>query len=220
MKHKSIRRHNYSKCMNIAYCVLAIVIGFYLSLFYFADILLADINLEKQVNHMFPEYDFIVYDNLYSKPTLKSESTETAEQVILDARCSQFCDISLSETDINTLATLVYLEAGGESYECQKAVASVVLNRMHIYGKSLLEVVYEPGQFTPANLIDSSSPSDSCLDAVNDVLTNGTTLPMYVTFFRGDHYHKWDRSRYIPYCKIDNTYFTYDSFLIDKCEGN
>ncbi len=37
-------------------------------------------------------------------------------------------DVILNEDEINTLATLVNLEAGVESYECQKDVASVVID--------------------------------------------------------------------------------------------
>ena len=61
--------------------------------------------------------------------------------------------IELTDDEIYELATLVYLEAGAESYECQKAVASVVINRMTTQNKSLHSVIYAKNQFSPAYLI-------------------------------------------------------------------
>lgn len=117
--------------------------------------------------------------------------------------------IEMSEDDIYELATLVYLEAGGESFECQQGVASVVINRMTTGGMTLQEVIYQKNQFTPAYLISSSSPSESTLEAVRTVIKDGPTLPEYVTFFRADYYFSW----VTPYTSIDHTYFSYDNRL-------
>ncbi len=61
--------------------------------------------------------------------------------------------ITVSDDDIFLLATVVAMEAGGESYEGQLAVANVVINRMldGYWGNTIKSVVYAPGQFSGAN---------------------------------------------------------------------
>lgn len=120
--------------------------------------------------------------------------------------------VELTEDELYVLATLVYLEAGSESYECQKAVASVILNRMITQDKSLEQVVYASNQFTPACLIPYSDPSESALSAAIEVATTGATLPLYVTYFRADFYHSF--TGVVDYTCIDNTYFSADVNLM------
>lgn len=120
--------------------------------------------------------------------------------------------MKLTEAEIYELATLVWLEAGIESYECQLAVASVVINRMTTSGQTLHEVIYAPHQFTPAYLISSSEPSESTMRATLEVLKNGPTLPEYVTFFRANYFFDWVE----PYINIDHTYFSYDKSLANE----
>ncbi len=122
--------------------------------------------------------------------------------------------VSLTESEATMLAALVTLEAGAESYECQKAVASLVINRMLTSNSSLSDVIYAKNQFSVAGKVATTKPFDSCVKAVNDVLTNGTTLPIYVTFFRAGYYHSWGDQ--VAYCCIDNTYFSYSKALMNK----
>lgn len=122
--------------------------------------------------------------------------------------------LEMSEDDTYELATLVYLESGTESYECQKAIASVVIHRMQNDNLTLQEVIYAKNQFSPAYLVAESEPSESTLAAVQDVLQNGPSIPNYVTFFRADYYHNWSEL-IIPYCVIDHTYFSADTRLMN-----
>lgn len=117
--------------------------------------------------------------------------------------------VTLTDAEKQEFAALVFLEAGGESYACQKGVASVVINRMITGKKTFSQVVYAPNQFTPASRIPYTTPSQSCIDAVNDVLNNGTSLPLYVTYFRANYYFDWCE----PYTSIDRTYFSYSASL-------
>lgn len=50
------------------------------------------------------------------------------------------------------LASIIYCEAGNQSFTGQVAVGSVVLNRManEAYPDTMEEVIYQPGQFCPA----------------------------------------------------------------------
>lgn len=119
--------------------------------------------------------------------------------------------IDLSEKDRETLARLVYLEANIESVECQRAVVSVVINRLNsgYWGDTIDKVVYAKNQFTPARLISSTTPTQKNYEAVDYVLENGVTLPEYVLYFRANYHFSW--KGYNPYISIDRTYFGYMS---------
>lgn len=120
---------------------------------------------------------------------------------------------NLSESDVYELATLVWLESGAQSDECQKAVASVILNRMSTRNVSLQEIIYEDNQFSPAYKISYTVPSEHTLQLVSDVVEYGSTLPEYVTYFRADYYHSWS-DQLIPYCTYDGVYFSADARLM------
>lgn len=124
----------------------------------------------------------------------------------------------MTEDELYELATLVYLEGGVESYECQQAIASVVINRATTSGKSTHDVIYAKHQFTPAKKIKQSEPSESTIKAAKYVAMYGPSIPEYVTFFRADYYFDWG-SPYADYVCIDRTYFTYDSRLKAKLES-
>lgn len=113
-------------------------------------------------------------------------------------------EAELTDEEKRDMAALVYLEAGGENYECQKGVASVILNRMIRYNLSLNEVMYAPNAFSPAAYITSTTPSQSCIDVVNDVLQNGSMFPLEVCAFRADYYHDFGT----PYMNIGPVYFS------------
>ena len=109
-----------------------------------------------------------------------------------------------SEWEIRLMAKLVYLEAGAQSYRCQKAIASVIINRSKKYHRSIYNTIYEPGVFGPAYKVRSTTPSSSCLRAVREVVRNGCTLPRNVVIFRNRHYHTFGRR----YTCIDGVYFS------------
>ncbi len=141
-----------------------------------------------------------------------SDDIGESESIKLDSK-SNYYDITYDEIDM--LSRLVYLEAGGESYECMKGVASVVLNRMTSTGMSLQDVIYAPNQFSPACYIESTSYTDDAYNAVMYVVENGPSLPEYVTFFRADHYHDFGNDIVVPYTCINNTYFSADTRLME-----
>lgn len=115
--------------------------------------------------------------------------------------------IALTDEEKEMFATIIYLEGGSESYECQLAIGSVILNRLmngH-WGNTLADVLYAKNQFTPAYKISSTTPTDKQRQVVEDLLTKGTTLPEYVMYFRAWYYFSWAT----PYTNIDDTYFSY-----------
>ena len=109
------------------------------------------------------------------------------------------------------IAQLVYREANTESLECQKAIVSVLFNRLACgkWGDTIEEVIYYKNAFTPATagLLEGVTPTKTNYEAVDFVLKNGPTLPTYVRYFRANYHHKW--TGYTGYIAIDHTYFGY-----------
>lgn len=153
----------------------------------------------KERKFTYPQEDTYLYED-----TTESSYVETEPKYY-----------ELTDDEIDMLARLVYLEAGGESYECMKGVASVVLNRMTSTGMSLHDVIYAPNQFSPAFYIESTCYTDTVYSAVMDVVENGPSLPTYVTFFRADYYHDFGNDIVVPYTCINNTYFSADTRLME-----
>ncbi len=131
------------------------------------------------------------------------ESTERLEEYMRSLP-DNVLGLTISSEDEYMIASLVYLEAGSGSYQLQKAIASVIFNRMIRYGMTAQQVIHQNGVFSPASRVSSTKPSSSCLMAVREVLEEGTTLPRNVVAFRNGHYHTFGRR----YCCIDGVYFT------------
>lgn len=81
---------------------------------------------------------------------------------------------SISNSDLNLLAKIVYAEARGEVYAGQVAIAAVVLNRMRnsSFPNSISGVIYQPGAFTAVsdgqiNLTPNSTAKKAAQDALN-----------------------------------------------------
>lgn len=110
------------------------------------------------------------------------------------------------------LERLVYHEGNTESIECQKAIASVVFNRLYDehnrFGNSIEEVIYAPGQFTVASYLFEDEPTETNKEAVDWVIWNGPSIDEKIQFFRSKYYFSWVE----PAMNIDNTYFSYGVF--------
>ena len=132
---------------------------------------------------------------------------EVEKEVIVEVEPTYVYNVTPEEREM--LARIVYQEANIESLECQRAVASVVINRWNngYWGDTLEQVIYAESQFSPAYLIPSTTPTNTNYEAVDYVLKNGCTVPEYVLYFRADYHFDWDD--YVPYDDINNTYFGY-----------
>ncbi len=91
--------------------------------------------------------------------------------------------------DSYLLACVVYLEAGGESYDGQLAVANVVLNRVRNGWGSVSSVIYAPGQFGVTSSLGSyvngsKRPSSTAVQAANDALAGSNNIGNYLYFNR------------------------------------
>ena len=89
-----------------------------------------------------------------------------------------------SASELNILAALVQCEAGGECYEGQLAVASVVMNRVRsgAYPNTVTDVIYASGQFSPANSTKMSNLAltgnikASCLQAAQEAINGNCNV--------------------------------------------
>lgn len=151
------------------------------------------------------EYPFVQLANDKYKFNEVEENSEDKSE--MNGTIEPF--VSLTEEEKRDFSALVYLEAGGESYECMKTVASVIVNRMINNDLSLYDVIYATNQFEPAGNIPYTTPSEDAINAVNEIVQNGPCVPRNVTFFRASYYHNWS-DLIQPYTVIDNTYFSYD----------
>ena len=146
----------------------------------------------------------------------KVEIKEIEKEIIVEVAKDPTYTYNITSEEREMLARLVYREANVESLECQMAVVSVVINRWQDgrWGQTLGEVVYSPYQFTPADLLYKTTPTELNYKAVDAVLQNGCTLPSYCMYFRADYgfSNVWDG--YVEYKKIDQTCFGY--FVADK----
>ena len=114
--------------------------------------------------------------------------------------------ITLTHEQLDLLERCVMAEGGGESYECQVAIACVIINRVldDAYPDTVDGVIKQRGQFsTWPSHIERVVPTDEVKQAVREALTEAV-IPEDVLFFRADRYHSWATN----YCRLDNTYFS------------
>lgn len=124
---------------------------------------------------------------------------------------------NITEEERDMLASLCTLEASVCSKDCQRAVVSVIFNRLNsckwnkdVNGDdkiTLYDIVYYPNAFTPAHLIGGVGGTKEAYEAVDYVLKHGSTVPEYVRYFRTSKDFSW--TDYKNYCTIDNVYFGY-----------
>lgn len=97
----------------------------------------------------------------------------------------RYPDIHLTYEEKNLLARMVWVEARGESFEGQQAVAEVVLNRMMAdnFPDTLKGVIYAEGQFRSTQFLDDAEPYQTQYEAVEQALNGPYVLPEDVVFF-------------------------------------
>ena len=98
-----------------------------------------------------PDNDYPVVQLVNNESNFNYSENESKSESEIDDIIEPF--ILLNEEEKRDFSALVYLEAGGESYECMKTVASVIVNRMINNDLSLYDVIYATNQFEPAENI-------------------------------------------------------------------
>lgn len=98
---------------------------------------------------------------------------------------SRYPGIELTAEERQLLARVVWVEARGESFEGQQAVAEVVLNRMVADGfpNTLHSVIYAEGQFRSVPYLEDAEPYQAQYDAIEAALYGPYVLPTDVFYF-------------------------------------
>lgn len=121
-------------------------------------------------------------DEAYLKKKLAEELAMS--QAAANAAWRDISEVSFAEGDRYLLANLIYCEAGGESYEGQLAVGSVVINRVlsSMYPNSVTGVIYQKSQFSPAGsgrlalALSANKATASCYQAADEAMAGVTNV--------------------------------------------
>lgn len=121
-------------------------------------------------------------DEAYLKKKLAEELAMS--QAAANAAWRDISEVSFAEGDRYLLANLIYCEAGGESYEGQLAVGSVVINRVlsSMYPNSVTGVIYQKSQFSPAGsgrlalALTANKATASCYQAADEAMAGVTNV--------------------------------------------
>lgn len=121
-------------------------------------------------------------DEAYLKKKLAEELAMS--QAAANAAWRDISEVSFAEGDRYLLANLIYCEAGGESYDGQLAVGSVVINRVlsSMYPDSVTGVIYQKSQFSPAGsgrlalALTSNKATASCYRAADEAMAGVTNV--------------------------------------------
>ena len=151
------------------------------------------INYEGEPGYVAAEYVKVEFDLDTAESVEAIQAREAAEKEAARAQAAaereatrkqQKEAVLTSASELNILAALVQCEAGGESYEGQLAVASVVMNRVRCgaYPNTITDVIYASGQFSPANstkmsnLALSGNIKASCLQAAQEAINGNCNI--------------------------------------------
>ena len=97
----------------------------------------------------------------------------------------RYPDIQLTDEEIDLLAQMVWVEAQGEEFEGQQAIAEVVLNRLKSedFGSSVKSIILAENQFRSSTLLEEAQPTSVQYKAVELALNGPYVLPEEVVHF-------------------------------------
>lgn len=119
---------------------------------------------------------------------LKEEIAKSKQAA--NASWRDISEVTFAEGDRYLLANLIYCEAGGEPYEGQVAVGSVVINRVlsSVYPDSVVGVIYQNRQFSPVAsgrlelALASNKATADCYRAADEAMSGMTNVGNCVYF--------------------------------------
>lgn len=114
------------------------------------------------------------------------------EETIAEAKVQEH---EKSENEKELLASLIFCEAGNQSFAGQVAVGAVVLNRMQhdAYPDEMEAVIYQDGQFCPAEsgwldrIRDTSGYTESAMEAAEAALDGENPIGDCLFFDQGGY---------------------------------
>ena len=98
---------------------------------------------------------------------------------------SRYGDMLLTNEEKYLMAKLIYMEAGGEPFEGQQAVAEVILNRLASgrFQSTIHNIIYAPDQFAAVPYLDKAEPDYTQLKAIEQAQYGPYVLPEDVVFY-------------------------------------
>lgn len=104
------------------------------------------------------------------------------EEVYVEPR---YVGVTLTMDERELLARMVWVEARGECFEGQQAVAEVVLNRLVAsnFQDSIESIIKAQGQFNSAKFLDEAEPNQTQYEAVEQALKGPYVLPINTVYF-------------------------------------
>lgn len=168
------------------------------------------IRQNKSQDEMIIKQQNIIFNLTQANINLSNLNENSSDaQVIATENKIEKNALKITDSDRELIAQLLYHEARGESLECQKAVVSVIINRLNSgkWGKTIKDVIYAKNQFEPVSrgLVERTKPLENQYKAIDYVLENGVTVPEWVQYFRADYHFNW--AEYTQYCQLSHTYF-------------
>lgn len=121
-------------------------------------------------------------DEAYLKQKLAEE--KAMSQTAANSTWRDISEVEFADGDRYLLANLIYCEAGGEPYEGQLAVGSVVINRVlsAVYPDTVTGVIYQNKQFSPvasgrlALALSVNKATESCYKAADEAMSGVTNV--------------------------------------------
>ena len=104
------------------------------------------------------------------------------EEVYVEPR---YVGVTLTMDERELLARMVWVEARGEPFEGQQAVAEVVLNRLVAdnFQNSVESIIRAQGQFNSARFLDKAEPNQTQYEAVEKALKGPYVTPINTVYF-------------------------------------
>ena len=134
-------------------------------------------------------------DAPYTTIPPEEPAIEATPEAIAPECPGRYGAIHLTDAEADTLARVIWLEARGEPFEGQQAVAEVVFNRMlsPAFPNTLDEVIYQERQFSTAERIEIAEPTETQYIAISTALNGPSILPLEVVFFsqKGENDNVW-----------------------------
>ena len=149
------------------------------------------------------------------KPTKTPKPTNTPKPTPTPTPRPSYYHVSpgqFSEEDVMLLAKFLHYEARYNSVAGQRAVASVVVNRIFNdsghFPDTVSGVLYQHNQFVPEGTLDNVVPNSTVIASARYVLQeHGPTLPKKVLFYRASYLGTSWYSYMTYYCTIDDNNF-------------
>ena len=118
-------------------------------------------------------------------PEAMPEEPFLYQQDRLDTSYTRYPGINLTAEERELMASVIWVEAQGESAEGQQAVAEVILNRLYSdrYPNTLRNVIYAENQFRSVPYLKDAEPTQAQYQAIDRAIYGPYVRPDNVFFF-------------------------------------